>query len=120
LEEYDAEVELNFRETIQPGQGVRITQSFREAGKITRVLFHFPPGCNALVEMRLLKDEKPIFPVSGFLALDDATPERQNLDIDYYAKEPLTLEVLNRDAVNPHTPTCTVTIKYKKPWWERG
>ena len=116
VEEY-AEVELNFRETIQSGQGVRITHSFREEGHITRVLFHFPPGCNGLVEMRLLKDERAFFPVQGHLALDSATPERQNMNVTYYANEPMTLEVLNRDAENPHTPTCTVTIKYKRPWW---
>lgn len=115
-EEY-AEIELNFRETVQPGQGVRVTRSFHQKGKVTQVMFHFPPGCNGLVEMRLSKDEKPFYPVQGYLALDDATPVRQNVDIECYEREPFTLEVLNRDAINPHTPTCTVTIRFKKPWW---
>lgn len=115
-EEY-AEIEINFRRTVQPGQGVRITQSYHQPGKITQVMFHFPPGCNALVDMALFKDESPFYPLQGYLALDEATPVRQNIDIEYYANEPLTLEILNRDAQYGHTVSCTVTIKFKKPWW---
>ena len=116
-EEY-CEAELNFRETVQPGLGRRVTQSFREAGKITQVMFHFPGGCNALVSMRLLKDLHPFYPIRGYLALNDATPVYY-VQADYYANEPITIEILNQDAVNPHTVSCTVVIRYKKPWWYR-
>lgn len=117
IEEY-AEIELNFRQTVQPGQGVRITHSYHLEGKVTQVLFHFPPGCAGLVDMRLLKDEKPFYPIQGFVTLDDATPVHNLGDgVEYYANEPLTTEILNRDAANPHTPTITVTIRFKKPWW---
>jgi len=115
LEEY-AEIEINFRQTVQPGQGIRVVQSWHIEGKITQVMFHFPPGCNGLVEMRLLKDEKPFYPVQGFLALDDATPVYY-VNAEYYAKEPLTVEILNHDGFNAHTPTITVVIRYKRPWW---
>jgi hypothetical protein len=119
-EEY-AEKELNFRETIQPGRGTRITQFWHLAGKVTQVLFHFPPGCAGLVEMRLLKDEQPFYPVVGYLALDNSTPVHNLGDgIEYYAKEPLTVEILNHDGINPHTPTVTVTVKYKRPWWDKS
>ena len=116
--EETAEVELNFRETVQSGQGIAVTQSFREAGKITQIMFHFPLGCNALVEMRLLKDLRPFYPLRDYLALNDASPVYY-VEADYYAREPLTFEILNRDAINPHTVTCTVVIRYKKPWWDR-
>jgi hypothetical protein len=118
-EEQFAEAEMSFRETVQPGQGIRVTRSFVCAGKITQVMFHFPPGCAALVEVRLLKDEKPFYPIEGVLALDNATPVHYT-DVEYREKEPLTVEILNRDAVNPHTPTVTVTIRYKKPWWDKS
>jgi len=114
-EEY-CEIELNFRETVQPGQGLRITQSYREAGKITQIMMHFPLGCNALVEMRLMKDGNPFYPVRGLVALNDATPVYY-VQADYYENEPLLWEVLNRDSVNPHTVSCTVVIRYKKPSW---
>ena len=110
------EREINFRETVQSGQGIRITESFLLAGKITQVMFHFPPGSNGLVECRLLKDLEPFYPLRGYLALNNATPVYY-VDADYYTREPLTWEVLNRDSENPHTPTCTVVIRFKKPYW---
>ena len=113
----EAETEINFRETVQPGQGTRITRSFHLAGKIKQVMFHFPPGCVALVEVKLLKDEKPFYPSEGYLALDNATPVYPT-DVAYREKEPLTVEILNRDAVNPHTPSVTVVIRYQKPWYD--
>lgn len=116
-EEYD-EREINFRETVQPGQGVRVTNSFREAGKITQIMFHFPPGSNALVEVALFKDGKAFYPLRGYVALNDATPVYY-VEADYYKNEPLTVEILNKDSVNAHTITCTVVIRYKKPWWRQ-
>jgi len=118
VEEEYSEIEINFRETVQPGQGLRVTQSYREAGKITQIMFHFPAGCNALVRMRLLKDLLPFYPIRDYLALNDATPVYY-VHADYYKNEPLTLEIWNQDSVNPHTVTCTVVVRYKKPWWYR-
>lgn len=115
-EEY-AEAQINFRQTVLASQGVRFTQSWHFAGKITHVLFHFPPGVIGLVDMALFKDEQPFYPSSGYLTLDNATPVFPNLDVSYYANEPLTLEIRNRDGANPHTPTCTVTLRFKKPSW---
>lgn len=114
--EYD-EIEISFRETVQPGQGVSTTQSFLLAGRITQIMFHYPPGTAGLVEVRLEKDNKPFYPLRGYLALDSATPVYY-VDVSYYSNEPLTLEVLNRDAVNPHTVSCAVVIRFEKPdWW---
>ena len=116
------EIEINFRETVQPGAGITVTRSYSQPGKITKVMFHFPPGCAApiigpLVDVRLEKDRKPFYPLQGFIALDDATPV-YHTSVEYYAREPLTLTVRNRDGVNPHTITCTVVIRFKRPsWW---
>lgn len=116
------EVEINFRETVQPGAGITVTRNYSQPGKITKVMFHFPPGCAAplvgpLVDVRLEKDMKPFYPLQGFIALDDATPV-YHTSVEYYAREPLTLIVRNRDGVNPHTITCTAVIRFKRPgWW---
>lgn len=116
-EQQYAEIQLNFRQSVPAGQGYKQTQSYFKEGKITEIIFHFPPGCSGLVDMVLLKDEQAFYPVSGTLALDNATPVCY-VDADYYAKEPLTLIVSNRDSANAHSPTCTVTIRFKKPsWW---
>jgi hypothetical protein len=116
MEEY-AEIQLNFRQTVNPGQGVRLTQSYLLAGTVTQVIFSFPPGCAGLLDMALTKDERPFYPLQGYLTLDSVSPVFSP-NISYYANEPLKLEIRNRDAVNPHTPTCAVTIRFKKPsWW---
>lgn len=111
------EEQVPFSETVQPRQGTRITKTFPFDGTITQVMFSFPPGSVGLVDVRLLKDEKPMYPNVGYLALDNASPV-YTPNVGYYAKEPLTVEVLNRDGINPHTPTVTVTIRYKKKWWQ--
>ena len=113
----NAEIQLTFSRTVTPGQGYREIKSYVLDGKITQVIFHFPPGCHALVDMALSKDEKQFYPLQGYIALDNATPVCY-VDATYYANEPLELEVRNRDAGNSHTPTCIVTIRFKKPeWW---
>ena len=113
---YD-EVELNFRETLASGQGLRVTQNFRAGGKVTQVMFHFPGGCNALVSMRLMKDELPFYPIRGYMALNDATPIYY-ANAEYYPREPLTVEMVNADEDNPHTVSCSVVIRYTRPsWW---
>lgn len=111
-----SEAQVVFRETVQSGMGMRLTKDFFSAGRITQILFHFPPGCSSLVEIKLFKNEQTFYPISGTLALDDATPVYY-VDADYYAHEPLTVEVLNKDSQNPHTPSVAVTIRYKRPWW---
>ncbi|MBA7491934.1 hypothetical protein ES702_02482 [subsurface metagenome] len=122
-EEQYAEIEIDFRETVQPGAGVRVVKDFIRAGKITKVMFHFPPGCAApvvgpLVDVRLEKDGRNFYPRYGFIALDSATPVYQ-CNVSYYSYEPLTLIVNNKDRVNPHTITCQVVIRYKVPEWMR-
>ena len=79
-------------------------------GRITSVTFHFPPGCNALVDVAFWKGGIQISPKQGFLALDDATPT-------YPMSEPvrgwdrLWILIRNTDAVNQHTPSVIVTIE---------
>lgn len=110
------EAQVVFREVVQPSMGMKLTKDFFAAGRITQILFHFPPGCSGLVEMKLFKNEDTFYPISGALALDDATPVYY-VDADYYAREPLTVQVDNKDSVNPHAPSVAVTIRYKRPWW---
>lgn len=114
-EEY-SEAQVVFRDSVPAGRGLRTTKDYHLAGKITQILFHFPPGCSGLVDVKLSKNELPFYPVEGFLALDNATPVYY-VEADYYAHEPLSVEVRNRDSVNPHAPSVAVTIRFKKPWW---
>lgn len=113
------EKQLNFSQTALAGQGYLLKQSYPRAGKITEIIFHFPPGCNALVDMALFKDGRPFYPLNGYLALNDATPVCY-VEAPYYINEPLELEIRNRDGGNSHSVTCTVTIRYERPNWDEG
>jgi len=113
-EELTKELQISFRETVPPGQGILVEDYFAFAGKIIHVMMSFPPGCNNLVLARLLKDRSPFYPKAGFLALDNTSPVYPTY-IDYYEREPLGFEVQNQDSVNPHTISCTVVLRYKKP-----
>lgn len=106
-------IAVNFVETVPAATGLNVTKNFIYSGKVKQVLFHFPPGCNGLVNVRLLKDQLPFYPQQGYLALDNASPIFP-LDIDYYRDEPLTLEIQNTDSANAHTISCIVTIEYKR------
>lgn len=112
----DQELQVSFRETVLPGQGILVEDYFTFAGKITQVMMSFPPGCNNLVLVRLLKDRVSLYPKTGFLAFDNASPVYPTY-IDYYAREPLGFEVQNQDAANSHTISCTVVLRFKKPSW---
>lgn len=113
----EQEKDINFHQSVPAASGVRIVRSLNYEGAITHVMFHFPPGSNGLVDVRLLKDERPFYPIEGFLALDDSTPIFY-MNVAYYKMEPLTVEIQNRDSANAHAPTVTVTIRVKKSWWE--
>lgn len=104
---------INFRETVPLLQGVRVTKSFRLGGKITQIMFHFPPGCNSLVHVKLLKNYENFVPIQGDLALDDFTPLFA-VNVNYDEYEPLSLEIENRDSGNPHTIECDVVIQYNE------
>lgn len=115
-EQQYSESQIVFRESVPSGQGLSSTKRLNNAGIITQILFHFPPGCNGLVEVKLMKNGYLFYPLQGVLALDNATPVYY-VNADYYANEPLTVEVKNKDSVNPHSPSVAVTIRYKKQWW---
>jgi len=100
--------QVRFQETLQPLTGDRFTQDCPYDAIITSICFHFPPGCNALVDVAVGHGEKQCFPREGSIALDAATPvfsinELVNRD------EALWAEIKNSDSVNAHTITGILT-----------
>jgi hypothetical protein len=79
-------------------------------GKITQITVHFPNGCNALVQVAVSWKGNQILPISGFIALNDTTPQFsantpvQNDDL-------LTVQINNGDAGNAHTITVIISIE---------
>jgi len=84
-------------------------------GIITNVFMHFPPGANALVDVRLLYrvDGHEYYVVPSiddkFIALDDFTP---SFPTSFPVEEGKVLrgDWWNYDSANPHTIPIIVTI----------
>lgn len=104
--------EINFRwpVPVPPLTAVRVRSSMSYSCYITKVTRHWPPGCMALVDMGIGVGSSSIFPNSGFLALDDATPVFEGLAIYVPADTEIWMAIQNADAVFTHSPQATVTV----------
>jgi len=101
--------QVTFRQQVAASTGVILQALTPIKGTITELTFHWPNGCNSLVQVAF-KCRGGRFPYIGFLALNDATPVYK-VSIAVYKWEILEVEVLNTDGVNPHTPSVIVTIE---------
>lgn len=101
--------QIRFQQTLAALQGIRITEEVPINGDLTSVLFHFPPGCTALVDVAFGYSDRQIIPREGFIALDNATPVFPIME--RVSRGHLIWCVMqNGDAVNPHTISVVVTI----------
>lgn len=104
--------QVPLRVTAEPLQGVKISDASPLTGRITSVAFHFPDGCNALVEVAFGHKDTWVMPskVDTFMALNDATPV-------FIANEPITkgeelwMVVRNGDEDNDHSISVIPTIR---------
>lgn len=92
------------------GSGARIEELSVLTGFVKEVTIHWPPGCNAFVDVVVGYQNTQFCPRAGFLALDSATPT-------YYFNEPITKDrpiwviMQNRDGGFPHNITVTVIVE---------
>jgi hypothetical protein len=102
--------QIQFRQTLAILQGVRLTDSVPIDGRLTSVTLHFPPGCNAAVDIAFGYQTRQIIPFEGFIALDAATPV---FPVSEMVKRNETLWVVmrNGDPINTHTPSVIVTME---------
>lgn len=101
--------QIVFRETLAALQGVRIEEYAPFTGRITSAMFHFPNGCNALVDVAFGHGSKQILPNTGSLALNNATPVFP-ISVAVKESDVLWVTMKNGDAINPHTPSVTITM----------
>ena len=94
---------------------MRLTRRAPATGIVKSILVHFPAGCVALVLIRFgieTLGRGQVFPSPSeqYVALDDATKE---FPLREYVEEgdAMWVEILNGDAVNPHTPSVVVELE---------
>jgi hypothetical protein len=103
--------EIVFQQILAIGQQLRVTQPMPFNGYISKILRHWPAGCNGLVDLAVGAGNKHILPESGFVSLDNATPVFDNLHVPVGQGQLLWVLMANGDALNPHTPSVTITIE---------
>lgn len=102
--------QIRIQQTLAPLTGNRFFDKCPWDAIMTSICFHFPPGCNALVDVAAGHSGKQAFPQEGFIALDAATPVFP-ISERVTAGEQLWCEIRNGDAVNPHTITVIFTLQ---------
>lgn len=103
--------DVTLQATLAPLTGRKVSLPSPLTGRITQVLFHWPAGCLALVDIAFGHEDTWVLPsaVDTFIALDDATPI-------FNISEPVTkgaelwMIVRNGDAVNPHAVSVSAVI----------
>lgn len=101
--------QIAFEYTLAPNQGVRLEDLIPLDGAIISVGFHWPRGCNALVEIAVGHGYKQFMPISGFLALNDASPVYPTHE-NVKREETAWCVMDNHDGSEKHHVSATVTI----------
>ena len=111
---------INFRYEIGAGKRVRLIHRNRKSGRLTGGFMHFPPGCNAVVQVRILVagpasgQERQIIPIQDeYVALDDANWEFE-LDEDIIKDDNILVEMRNTGG-SKHQITVIVTRYSDEP-----
>jgi len=98
--------QINIRYNCPASTGVVLRQEIRKDGWLTNGFMHFPPGCNALVQVRMMLETGgrriEVTPVEHqFIALDEAN-YAYPIDIEVKMKDAIIVEVNNYDSTNDH------------------
>jgi len=103
--------QIVFKHTLEPTQGLTEHKHIPMLKTVKTVTIHWPPGCNALVEVAVgYSQDKRLLPEEGYLALDNATPTWNVNKVT--ESDTLWVEIRNGDSVNPHT--ISVIVNYEE------
>lgn len=105
--------QIRFMETLAPLTGDKFAELCPWPAVNTSVAFHFPPGCNALVDVVVGHSDRQTYPRTGYIALNDASPVFQTYEL-ISEHEPIWAEIRNADGINSHTITIIMTIQRRK------
>lgn len=104
--------QLNFRQTVSSTSDAYEIKSSSWTGTIKNIIVHFPPGSNALVEVKVFHGSTQILPEKGGVALDDATP---SFGVERWIRlgDPIRVDWINHDDTYEHTISVVVNIEEK-------
>ena len=102
--------QVTFTQTLQPLEGVELTEPCPLTGRIKSITMSFPPGCNQLVDVAFGHGSKKICPYNDYIALDDASPTFTDINEPVTMNGRLWCEMRNTDNTYPHTIIVMVVI----------
>lgn len=109
------EEQINFRYAIAAQTTAELHYRVKDPGMLTAGFIHFPPGCQALVRVRVMVGRKKgseaikITPIDDqYIALDDANYSF-NLNQKVYRGDNIIIQLGNYDKDNPHTITVLLS-----------
>ncbi len=102
-------MQLNFKKTVAALGEYSENQGIQGSGQLNQIIVHFPPGCSALVDVRVFLNSEQILPNLGYLALDDATPTFSFAKVIRMGDN-LRVEMVNTDDTYPHTISVIANI----------
>jgi len=110
--------QINFRYNLPASTGVRLLYRLKKGGYLMEGLMHFPAGCNALVQVRVMLgiggQQIQVTPIDNqFIALDDAN-YRFIIDRRVSKDDIIYVEMNNYDAVNTHQISVIVTLSSER------
>jgi hypothetical protein len=102
--------QLNFRQEVAALSEEHEIKTSLWKGTIKDIIVHFPPGANALVEVRVFHGSTQILPEKGGVALDDATPIF-GVERPINLGDHIRVEWANHDDTYEHTISVIVNIE---------
>lgn len=108
---------ISFRKSVASLEKTSEKHRVPFKGKISTVEIHFPPGCESLVDVRLLHycggSKKCVVPSveDKYIALDDDTFKIVDRNFPAQEGDTLVVEYLNYDGGYPHTISVDVSIE---------
>ncbi|MCD6493919.1 MAG: hypothetical protein J7K36_09045 [Archaeoglobaceae archaeon] len=101
---------INFRKTVSPLTADSDTKTAYLDGAITEIILHFPPGCNALVGVKVFLNTRQILPQEGVIALDNAT-QSFKLFVPCKKGDIIRVDWENHDDTYSHTVSVIVNVE---------
>ena len=103
---------MSFKYEVPAATGVVLKDKSDLKGEVKQALLHFPDGCNALVEVVVLVQNKQVLPTfGGVVALNDATPPPFRIEKPIKRGEYVRVKIENRDSANPHEITVVAEVE---------
>lgn len=106
--------QVPFKYTVTALTGIRLEEDCEVSGYIIQVLFHYPDGCNALVDLAFGVEQKWVCPSTPdtYIALNNFTPLWSFPEgvVKVKKGDKLWAQMANGDAVNDHTMSVVATM----------